>query len=71
MGNEPIVAFTVNELAKRLDLPSKVIRLLIFSGHIDVHLRPSRAAFSFDPVVSRDAAVVFCVWLGLNPMRVM
>lgn len=63
-------AFSIVELARRLGLvPAQVIHLAR-CGYVDIDQLWAVKRFGIQAIVSRDAAVVLCITLGINPIRV-
>ena len=71
VGDQRISAFSLAELAKRIAIPEKVLRVQVACGAIACDQQPPGRQQPWAPMISRDAAVEFCVSIGLDPMRLM
>ncbi|WP_145213927.1 hypothetical protein [Planctomycetes bacterium TBK1r] len=71
IGAVDMEAFSILDLAKRMGLvPAQVIHLAR-RGYVDIDQMWAVKRFGIHAIVSRDAAVVLCITLGFNPMKVM
>lgn len=65
------VAFSLRELSTRLGIPTTELRRQVAKGRLMCDQQGPGRMQSWDPDISRDAAVEFCVVHGMDAMRCM
>lgn len=65
-----IRAFSLVQLSQRLGIDVPSLRVEIALQSLACNMREDARRLGFDPIVSRDAAIAFCVNTGRNPSRI-